>query len=292
MKHLFSNIIMKSFLLSVLPLIYPSVFFYALTLEKTNGFHTTCVWLCPLLGIAHLISLVAYGYTDKKDKELLEDFKRLKEKAPNEIRASEPLLRRYSKVIQDNADKLYDEIKENKDHTDIHDWQWMQAKGDEICSALHNFVKCVAEKGEKFSVSMMFRIAKNEQQGFTMMSRDGDEASHRPTSYRTFVEEEQAEGTYYKTIFDENPTRPQVLMNKREVEKHFKGVGSVKYSQFIAIPISCKGKTVGILQIAAYSGSTVARTKKEIMRLCDNYFSIAAHTMLMTDKTENILQLL
>lgn len=292
MRKFLSNVITKSFILTILPLIYPSLFFYALPLEKTNPDRQDIIIVSIVLFILHIISLIWYGVVEHRQNKSLIELENTKEKSPKEVIALSTLLQKYSKIIKDNSDKLYEKIKKQKGHSDVVDWQWMQAKGDEICEVLYNFVKKTAEKGNDFSVSIMFRMLKNNDAGFTMLSRSSNDAAHTPRSYRNFILETEATGTYYKHIFDTNPTRPQILMNKKEVEKHFENVGEIKYSQFIALPIACQGKTVGILQIAAYNNSIISEQKSEIERFCNNYFSIAANTMLLTDKSENIMQII
>ena len=292
MKKFFQNIFVKSIILSILPLIYPSLFFYTLSISGNASLKKDLLIFSVILGIIHIVTLFLYGCIEKKKNESIEELKNIKEKSPKEVQASSSLLQEYSKIIKDNADKLYEIIKTKKLHSDIVDWQWMQAVGDELCGELHRFVKKMAEKGKDFSVSLMFRMNVDSEDGFIMLSRASDDAAHVPFSYRRFVAEKDAVGSYYKELFDSNPTRPQILINKKEVERKFKGVGDKNYSQYIALPIACKGKIVGLLQITAYNNSALSTQKKEIERYCNNYFSIAANAMLLTDKNENITQII
>ncbi len=292
MKRFLSNIVVKSLILTVLPLIYPSLFFYAIGLNKSDPWKSDFVVLSLALAVLHIGATIVYAVVEQRQKETLRTLENSTQKAPKEVTISAPLLQKYSKIIKDNADKLYERIKEKKGHSDIKDWLWMQAKGDELCSELHRFVKGIAENGDSFSVSLMFKKVQDNREGYTMLSRGSDDAAHTPASYRNFVPEKEAEGSFYKEIFDKNPTRPRILMNRNEIEKKFKGVNDIVYSQFVALPIACQGKTVGILQIVAYDGSVIATQKAEIERLCNNYFSVAANMMLLTDKNENVMQIL
>ncbi len=292
MKKFLLNIYTKSLILTILPLIYPSLFFYALSITSDTSLKENLIGSSVFLAILHIIALFYYGYTENKQSKSLNRLINIKEKSPKEVQASSSLLQKYSKIIRDNADKLYDVIKDKKGHSDIADWQWMRSNGDELCSELHRFIKTIAEKGNEFSVSMMFRMSSNNENGFTMLSRASDDAAHIPYSYRKFVSERDAEGSYYKELLDSNPTRPKILINKRDVEKKFKGIGDKNYSQYIALPISCKGKAIGLLQITAYNNSVLSTQEAEIKRFCNDYFSIAANAMLLTDKNENITQII
>lgn len=297
LKEFFYNIIVKSILLTVLPLIYSFLLPFALSISNENE-HIFSIEngflfrLSIFLIIIHIIFLVIYGKKESEKNKRISDFEIANKKAPKEVSAISDLLKKYNKVIKDNSDKLYDYVYSEHGHSDVVDWQWMQSKGDEICEEVHKFLKVIAEKGDVFSVSIMFRKKQGDKQGYTMMSRDSsDAATHSPKSYRNFVSEEEALNTFYKWIFDERPTMPQILMNKKEIKDRFAGIGDVDYSQYIGIPISCKGRVVGILQIVAYNDTVITNKKNEMKRLCNNYFSIAANSILLTDKVENVTQI-
>lgn len=295
-KKFFNNIIFKSILLTVLPVIYSLLLPLSISVnkDKSPSFSVENDYLFKIsifLFIFHIIAVSIYGKIENDKNKQIEKYETSNKKAPKEVAALSDLLKKYNKVIKDNADKLYDYVSGHHGHSDVVDWQWMQSKGDEICEKVHEFLKKTSEKGYTFSVSIMFRKQQNNVQGFTMMSRDSsDAATHCPKSYRNFILEEEAEGTFYKWIFDNNPTEITILMNKKQVEKNFADIGDVNYSQYIGIPISCKGKVVGILQIVTYNNTIITNNKNEMIRLCNDYFSIAANSILLTDKVENITQ--
>ena len=295
-KNLINNIIVKSFLLTFLPIIYSLLLPFSVSISKDTSpsfsiensllFRTSIV-----LFVVHIIVIILYGIGEKAKNKKIKDYETSNEKAPNEVRALADLLKKYNKVIKDNSDKIYDYIFKHRGHSDVIDWQWMESKGDEICEKVHEFLKKISEKGDVFSVNIMFRKQQNGIQGFTMMSRDSsDAATHIPKSYRGFISEKEASGTFYKRIFDTNPTEIQVLMNKKEIKTAFTDMGDVNFSQYIGIPISCKGKVVGILQIVTYNDTIITNNRAEMDRLCNNYFSIAATSILLADKVENITQ--
>ncbi|MGN0447472.1 MAG: hypothetical protein ACI4GC_02880 [Acutalibacteraceae bacterium] len=295
-KKIVDSIAFKSIVLTILPVVYSVVFPLAISISKESESPITVVnenllKVGVVLLIIHIIVLIYYGVSEKRRDDRLDQFEKTNRKSPKEVKAAADLLKKYNKVIKDNADKVYEHVRLDHGHSDIIDWQWMESKGDEICEELHKFLKVVAERGDVFSVSIMFAKEENGTQGFTMMSRDSsDAATHTPRSYRNFVSVEEAEGTYYKSIFDDGPTTAQILMNKKEIKRKFINIGDVDYSQFVAIPISCKGKVVGVLQIAAYNNTVISNNLSEMKRLCNNYFSIAANTILLTDKVENVTQ--
>ena len=293
-RKIIDSIIFKSIVLTVLPVIYSVVFPLAISKENENPITVANEFLFKIGALSliiHIIVLIYFGVSEKRRDDRLTLFETMNRKAPKEVKAVADLLKKYNKVIKDNADKVYEYVRSDHGHSDVIDWQWMESKGDEICEELHKFLKSVSERGDVFSVSIMFAKEKNGKQGFTMMSRDSsDAATHIPHSYRNFVSVDEAEGTYYKSIFDDRPTTAQILMNKREIKRKFINIGDVDYSQFVAVPISCKGKVVGVLQIAAYNDTIISNNLSEMKRLCNNYFSIAANAILLTDKVENVTQ--
>ncbi len=292
MKKIFLHTVTKSIIFLILPLAYTSMFSLAISgiiaEERKNDL---LVWSIIAL-LLHIIALTIYGVIDERHKKQLEHLERSIEKAPKELNNMGDLLHTFNKVILDNANKLYGMVQNKKGHSDIVNWDWMQSRGDDICDAIYNFIKKIAESGNNFSVSMMFKKVKNGVQGYTMMSRSSNNASHTPKAYRNFIPEAEVVNSYYKKIFDENPSRPKILLNKKEIEENFVDINGINYSQYIALPISCKGKIIGLIQIVAYDNSLVASTKSELLRLCDDYFAIAQSTILLSDKSENIQQIL
>lgn len=295
-KKIFNDVIFKSLLLTILPVIYSFLLPLSISANKDKrplfSIENDFLFKISILLLAvHIIAVIIYGKIENGKNKQIEKYEISNKKAPKEVDALSNLLIKYNKVIKDNADKLYDYVSGHHGHSEVVDWQWMQSKGDEICEKVHEFLKKTSEKGDTFSVSIMFRKQKNNVQGFTMMSRDSsDAATHCPKSYRNFISEKEADGTFYKSIFDNNPTKIQILMNKKQIEKKFTDIGDVNYSQYIGIPISCKGKIVGILQIVAYNDTIITNSKNEMLRFCNDYFSIAANSILLTDKVENITQ--
>lgn len=171
----------------------------------------------------------------------------------------------------------------------------LELRGNEICKAVYDIVNNLAQSGSRFSVSIMFKKQQNGVQGYTMLARCApDDMAYTPDSYHSFVPEAQAVGYFYKKIFDLQIKKSVVLPDKRAIRKEFKDVNKDKadYSQFVAVPISCKGnKIVGILQIAALEDSIIA-DKPELKKLAEEYFSLYATLMLLCDKFENVQQLL
>ena len=150
MKKFFLNVITKSVILTILPLFYPSLFFYALSLNKSIQYRNDIIVISVVMLIIHMAFIFYYGFAEHKQNKSFKELKNVQDKAPKEVLASSALLQKYCKIIKDNSDKLYEKIKEKKGHSDIVDWQWMQAKGDEICEELHRFISTIAENGNNF----------------------------------------------------------------------------------------------------------------------------------------------
>ena len=291
MKKFFANTIIKSIVFLILPLAYTTMFSVAIsgTIDSSTK-NDLIVWSIITL-ILHIVVLIIYGVNEERQKKQLKQMEISIEKAPKELNNVGALLHTFNKVILDNANELYSMVQNRKGHSDIINWNWMQSRGDDICDAMYSFIKKIAENGDSFSVSMMFKRVKNNVPGYTMMSRSSNNACHTPKSYRNFVSETEVANTYYKKVFDENPSRPKILLNKKEIEENFTDINGIGYSQYIALPISCKGKTIGIIQVVAYDESIIANTKSELTRLCNDYFAIAQSTMLLSDKSENVQQI-
>lgn len=287
MKKFFFNIITKSILLTVLPLIYSLVFPYALSADISEVVKNTCVWVSVISLIIHIIVLIVYGIDESNRKSKIDKIELIE----TEINHAKKIIEISNKVVRDNANMFHELVLSKKGHSDIEDWHLLEAKGDEICRAVYNMLEDISETGSDFSVSMMFRKLEKGVNGYTMLSRIATDTGHNPRSYRNFISESEAQGFYYKKIFDDKPTSPDILHNKREIKKHFKESKALNYSQYIAVPITCKNnKMVGILQIVAYNNSIIAKDKKKLQRLSNQYFALCATLMLLCDKYENVQQ--
>ena len=158
--------------------------------------------------------------------------------------------------------------------------------------AIYNFIDKIAEKGSGFAVSIIFKKVEDSARGYTMSSRYAPHNPPRPKIYRAFIREEQAEGKFYKSLLDKGFTEPVILADEQAVKANFKD-NADDYSQFIALPISCTGgNTIGILQIAVYKGNLISPKIEELKRLCNTYFDLGSTAMLLTDKVENVHQML
>ncbi len=281
----------KSIILAILPIIYTILVSIIISMYNVvNGFILIFIAIC--LFITHIIFLIYYGKNENTNIE---------EKANERVQAyksehkidieGKKFFISTNKTIQDNANSLYSSISKIKSHSYITEWEWLQARGDELCKNLYEFVNNIAEKGDAFSVNIIFRKIENDVSGFTMMSRSATD-QYTPSIYRGFISDEDAKGYYYEKIFDKSPTKPEILMDKKQIKRIFKSI-EADYSQYIALPISCTGnKMVGLLQIVAYRDSRIASKKVLIEKLCNDYFTFCANIILLSNKCENTIQIL
>ncbi len=291
-KNFFQHTAIKSIILTILPLVYSSLFGYIINPSLDENITKKLIIVMILIFVVHIIALIIYGRIEHREKKQLEEFNTSKDKLPMELEGIRNYLQTLNKVSADNANSLYDTIKNEKGHSDIKNWHWIESKGDDLCTAVYNLLIKIAEKGDDFAVSMLFKKVENGVNGITMMSRHAKNWGHTPRIYRGFISNADADGYYYKKLFDNSPTRPQVLINKAEIRREFKDCGDIPYSQYVALPISCKGnKMIGILQISAYNDSIIAQNKEKLKKICNDYFSICTTLMLLSDKNENIQQL-
>lgn len=287
-KNFFDRLAIKIILQSVIPILYGitySVYF-------SWGINNKMDWLLflsLLLTVIHIISVVVYGVLEHKQKANVQNAEKLNKK----VEAITKACKEVDELVRDSSDKFYEIVKNKKNHSEIKDWHLLQYKGDMICNSLFNLVKELSVSGKNISVSAMFKKEESGKIWYTMISRKTDNNSITPRTYKNFIDENEADGFYYKTIFDKNCTKPQILPNKKSIISNFKlnDPRNCNYSQYIGIPILCKNKIIGILQVIAYENSIIAKNKKELMVLCNNYFSLYASLFLLSDKLENIDQL-
>ena len=139
---------------------------------------------------------------------------------------------------------------------------------------------------------MFMEKASSSENKYQMVGRYTNYKKSAPKTFRTFVSEEEASGSYYHTIFNEPKRSPYILESKKKIKQNFKDYDDLDYSQYIGMPIFCKDKIIAILQIVAYDGSIIAKRRKDIQLLCDNYLTLFAYMFLLSDKIENTKQLI
>lgn len=278
----FRNVAVKNVILTLLPIIYTIL--ASICIASFSG--TLLTWSI-ILFVLHIVLLVVYGY---KESQQNKEYK----KTETLIKKIETITKAYKEadeIIQDNADMLYQLVYNKKGHSEVDNWDLLRAKGDIICNSVFELVKNVSEKGTDFAVSIIFKRINNQTAEYTMLSRKTNFNSYNPEMYRNFIPDERAKGTFYKKIFDESPRKPQILKNKRKIKEKFAISNDIDYSQYIGFPIFCKSKIVAILQVVSYKESLIAKKEKDLKRLCDDYISLFANLFLLSDKLENIQQI-
>ena len=289
-SNFLNNLIVKTILLTVLPIAYGV--FFPLSIENKDKWKNwnLILFVCIFLVIVHIILIVKYTRAEKRQSEIVKS----NEKTPHELKRLKKIMKLANKIISDNSTKLYSIVKRDslhRIHSDIIDWNWMQAKGDEIVNTAYEIIKDVSEFGNEFSVSIILKKREDNIDGFTMLSRCVYSDIHTPRIYRSFISNSDADKYFYKQLIDSKPTRPKILMDTREIEGKFQEYGTVKYRQYIAIPIACSGNnTIGILQIVGYNKSIISKDRKKIEELCDQYFMTLVNLLVLSDKSENIDQ--
>lgn len=285
LKKILLNSYVESAIISILPLIYGIL----LPLAFANGWdarNETLFFISLILIVMHIGTIIAYAKAKSKNSD------NITKAAEEQLKSITELHKETDKFIHDISISLYETISSKNKHSDVVNWEFLQFNGDTICKAAHKVVKNIAVQGSDFSVSVMFRQKKNGANGFTMIARTSDENSHNPASYHNFIPEDQTKGMYYRKIFDQSPTSPQILHDRRAIEENFKEPDSKRYSQYIVLPILCKDKAVALLQVVAYNNSKIAEGEEALRKLCDDYLSLYANLLLLTDKIENASQLI
>ncbi|MBO5338780.1 MAG: hypothetical protein J6A96_03680 [Clostridia bacterium] len=288
-KKLFFSLTLKTILLTFIPIVYSALIplTFVDQISQNEGLKTFFWSLSIFLIVLHIILIVVYC---NHEQSLKKDLKNVSE-LNNELLLAKKYISFSNKLVLDNTNKIYDLIKTKKEHSDIIDWDWLQAKGDEICLELFNLIHFL-KADINLTVNMMFKKKEHNEDGYTMLSRKSDD-SHTPKSYRHFISSEEASGFYYKKVMDNKPTKADILMNKKEIQKEFTATDVINYSQYIAIPIACKGnKIIGIIQIITYDDTVISRKKAELNKLCNDYFYMASTLMLLSNKSENLTQII
>ena len=285
----YNSYLFRNLSLSIIPIIYTILY----AIFSINTELQILLYFAISLSIIHIVEIVYFCIHDNKYEEKIKPIKVYQKK----LAAAEELYNDTENLIANNADYLYDMVHNKKDHSEVEDIYFLQSKADVICNNVFKYIKATAEKGKYYAVSVMFMERSKDKDNHTvkkyqMVGRFTNYKKSSPRTLRKFVSEEEASGSYYHKIFNSSRRSPYILENKTKIKAVFKDYQELDYSQYIGIPIFCKDKIVAILQIVAYNDSIIAKNLKDIQLLCDNYLSLYANMFLLSDKIENIKQLI
>ena len=283
------SVLFRNLSLSIIPITYGILY----SVYAINTDVQLLLFFAILLSIIHIIEIVYYCIHDYKNEERLKPIKVYQKK----LAAAEELFNDTETIVANNADFLYDLVHNIKNHSEVKDLYFLQSKADVICNNVFKYIKATAEKGKYYAVSIMFMERTTGEDGsiakkYQMVGRFTNYKKSSPKTLRKFVSEDEANGSYYHTIFNSTRRIPYILENKAKIKEVFKDYKELDYSQYIGIPIFCKDKIVAVLQIVAYNDSVIAKSKKDIQLLCDNDLTLYANLFLLSDKIENIKQLI
>ncbi len=201
------------------------------------------------------------------------------------------ILEIVDRYVVDCATLLYEKIQKNTNnrHTEIKDWHIIESHCERICVYLFGFIKKIATKGNKFSVSIIFKRVENGEAGYYMASRVSADR-HIPRVFHNFITRDEASDYYYKELLENPNATSSVLATKQEIINNFANADQ-HYSQYIGVPICCAGnKKIALLQIIAYDDSVIFSSKDDLKKLTNDYFLPFSNLVLLSDKIENIMQ--
>lgn len=166
-----------------------------------------------------------------------------------------------------------------------------RAQWNTICRDLCDLVNIIKEKGDQFGVNIILMCNKDGENGYYMPAHFYTYQANSRASIQNKIKTDDHLNTlkeenqyFYKTLFDNNFSRPVVLARRIDIEEHFKR-NDRDQNQYIALPIKYYDKTFAILQVIAYKDSIICdgdRAEDDIMDLINNYFSIYERFALLS----------
>lgn len=196
-------------------------------------------------------------------------------------------------IITGTANDIYREIKRirNNVHSEVLDWKLVESNCDKICQMVYDYVRSIAQRGDGFSVSVVFKAAENNIEGYYMPSRISSD-KNKPSIYRNFEPKEKYVKYCFNDLLQNTSTKHKICKDKEEIKASFEKPDA-DYSQYIGIPIYCTGsKKIALMQIIAYNESVIFEDIALLEYITTNLFIPIANLVLLVDKTENILQII
>lgn len=250
-----------------------------------------------IMSIVYIIIIIWYAYNEhKKDKEEVN--------YDNNIRAKDKIINTYCKEIslitaifdqtQDNINKLTKTFSRNKEF-DLREWNF-ESIATPICKGIYETILLSAENGDSFSVNIYkkYRIKKADGkivERVKMIAHEGDHKYEPKILGVPKLYKPNSEYQYMKQFVNSNPKRT-ILLGREEIRKAFKFNGDYEnykdeYSQYIGIPVICKGNTmISLIEIIAHEDSKIAIDKEHIEKIINNYVLPYQYFLLMSHKIE------
>lgn len=276
------GIAVKSFLLTILPVIFGRI----LTVAIAEEIFIKKILLGTLFVIVlavDIFSLYFFGVVEHRIK-----------RSEKDNRLMEKMLELMNSTIVDSSNSVYNSIVKarDSDHTEPKNWDLIKTNGDKVCQVLYEYICSTAAEGHDFSVNIIFKQEKDGEPGYRMECRVATRGHAVPTIYQTFKSQRDAQGSCYSNLLENQDLEPKICFNKKEVSAEFQKYDDLT-SQYIGIPIYCAGgNKFALLQVVAYNNSKIRSTRPEMKDVIDNFFVPVANLVLLVNKAENVIQMI
>lgn len=283
-KKIVTELLTQAYVKSILPAVlsgFSGICCNIVTNEISSDIYTNKFIIFLILGCISVIFTVLLSIFYIKSNKTIRNSKLILE-----------AFNSFADEFENSSNKLYTVIDNARTNNIIKLDAWNKSvEFDFICEKLYELICGLAQKGDNFSVSIIMKISDKieEKTKYIMISRKAKNKD-KPRIYKIPIVQSEAEKYYYGKLFKESNPEPSYLLTEEEIRDKFyfrENAEKNKYSQYIGIPICCKGNEVSsLIQIIGHEGSIISKNIEELKEIVNNAVFVYANFGLFCEKIE------
>lgn len=215
--------------------------------------------------------------------------RRAKDEIEKQMRGLKKLASNVIKICESNASELNECLNAVHDNKiNLKFWSFDKASGI-LCQSIYEFLKEMF-KNENFEVAYVRRVRDANKRDIIYMNAYANNGNDMPTIWCT--ERVMKEHSYYDArLFRIGKGNIEVLPNEQSVDEKFSYLDGKKtaYKQYVAVPVMCNKKMIGLLEVASLDDARLGLTKAEVLEIANKFLVPYAKMFLLLHKTEKAL---
>lgn len=292
MKVMLNFPVVKAVILGLLSLII-SFQNYFQDLLQFVGFHNTHIFVWSFLTI-NILTIIGYTVEEVNSntelKKCRENLKKLKKENKTFIELMSGNIETYKSTAAEVNNNILSFMENGT--VDLKIWSFDKAC-NHICNHTYG-VLCEIGEGEDFEV-VYVRLREDELgQKLIYVNAFCNKDRRAPSVF--LKERNIKEDSYYdSSLFRNGKSDNVILVGSDEISEifTFSSVEAIKkkdkYTQYIAIPVFCESKMIGLFEVACLNRTKLADDKEEIKTIISRYIMPNSFFLLMLYKLEKAL---
>lgn len=261
--------------------------------DKEQAYFIQKVIFLIILIILYVILMIYYGFHEKNLQDINKELE-------CQIRAYSDAMIGVISVCQKSTidiNKVLHRFKKDG-RIDVNLWDFNISASD-ICRNIYHLLCSLHDSSKGFNVSYVKLLEEKDNDNWICMCAFANRNMSPP---KVLNKERNIKDTYCyydAKLFNKNNSDIIILDQYEDIitEFHFDDrtklrKKNMKYTQYIAIPVFCNTKMIGLLQIICMNGTKLASSKEALKEVATKYLVPYSYIMLLLHKLEKTLMLI